>query len=481
MRKFLAAMGLALTLAGCAAAPSAETPAPDGMIAPTALRADFAALYEGLQRAHFDLFANTPRAAYDRLYRDMAAELTEPMTPLEARVYFQRFAAASQVAQARLDFPGAEFGAFREAGGRIFPLVVRIDDGRIFVEQNLSGVTAIAVGDEITAINGARASVWLQRLRAHVSADTDYLAYSQIDQMFGALLWLELGEIERFDVRVRDEIIAIPARNRIDMRAAAAEAPPSLEIDPTERVARMLPDGVAYLRPGIFMNYPGDDPYDTAAFRAFIDDAFARFLDADATTLLIDLRDNPGGDNSFSDHMIAWFADEPFRFTSDFRIRVSPETTASNAARLTPDDAADSIGRRFAALYAGAQTGDIARFEIPMAHPREGARFNGRVFALINRRSFSNSVNTAAIIQDYGFGTILGEPTSDLATTYGAMEHFILPNTGFSVGYPKAYILRPNGDTRVAGVTPDVAIATPIVQSADDPVLQEALRIAAQR
>lgn len=33
------------------------------------------------------------------------------------------------------------------------------------------------------------------------------------------------------------------------------------------------------------------------------------------------LRDNPGGDNSFSDRMVAWFASRPFRFSDEFSIR----------------------------------------------------------------------------------------------------------------------------------------------------------------
>lgn len=481
MRKAYLALGFWFALAGCGTLPPHEAPTPEGRIAPAALRADFRALYDGLQSAHYDLYANTSRAEYDRLFVRMNAELDQPMTPLEAQVFFQRFAAASHVAHARLDFPSAAFGAFREAGGRMFPVSTRIDDGRLFITANMSGLTELSPGDEITAINSQPAAIWIARLRQHISADTDHLAYAQIDQLFGALLWLELGEVDSFTLTLRQADgatarLIVPSRNRTDMRAAAAAAPPTLEIDPTERVARVLPHGIAYLRPGIFLNYPGDNLYDATAFHAFIDGAFAQFAAAGATNLLIDLRDNPGGDNSFSDHMTAYFADEPFRFTSDFRIRVSPEAAASNAVRLA-QAADDSISHRLAALYADASPGDIVHFEIALAQPRTDRHFNGRVFALINRGSYSNSVSVAAILQDYGFATIIGEPTSDLATTYGAMEQFTLANTGFSVGFPKAYILRPNGDTRVAGVTPDIAIPTPIVQSTADPVLQEALRM----
>jgi len=81
----------------------------------------------------------------------------------------------------------------------------------------------------------------------------------------------------------------------------------------------------------------------------------------------------------------------------------------------------------------------------------------------------------AAIFQDYGWGEIAGEPTADFATTYGAMEHFTLPNTGFRVGFPKAYIIRPSGDERLGGVQPDFVIETPIVPSARDVVLDRLL------
>ncbi len=41
---------------------------------------------------------------------------------------------------------------------------------------------------------------------------------------------------------------------------------------------------------------------------------------------------------------------------------------------------------------------------------------------------------------------IVGEETSDLATTYGAMESFTLPRTGLKVGFPQARIIQPSGD-----------------------------------
>ncbi|MEA1647954.1 S41 family peptidase [Nitrospirillum sp. BR 11164] len=215
-------------------------------------------------------------------------------------------------------------------------------------------------------------------------------------------------------------------------------------------------------------------------FRTFIDGAFRSFNAQGITRLIIDLRGNPGGDSLFSDVMVSWFATRPYQFFSSFQIRVSADAVAANRNRIAQDPvAAGAISQRYADLYATAAPGDIIALTMPDSQPNKGERFTGKVYALINRQTYSNAVAVAATLQDYGFGTILGEPTADMATAFGAMEQFTLPATGITVGFPKAHIVRPNGDNRARGVTPDIAIPFPIVETPDDTVLQQAARIAA--
>ncbi|MEQ1511839.1 MAG: S41 family peptidase [Lysobacteraceae bacterium] len=127
------------------------------------------------------------------------------------------------------------------------------------------------------------------------------------------------------------------------------------------------------------------------------------------------------------------------------------------------------------------QTRSVAVFPMPWAQPRPSQRFEGEVFVLVNRHSYSNTVTVAAIVQDFGFGKVIDEPTADLASTLSAMERFTLPHTGIDVGYPKARILRPNGGPRPSGVTPDIMIDMPIVGDIEDTVLQHALGAIGQR
>ena len=450
------------------------------------VRSDFIALYGHLRSAHFDLYARARREDYDRLHAAMLGEIDRPETRAEIGRRFQRFVAFGRIAHARIDENYRAFEAYLAGGGRSFPLVLRFRSDRAFIAADHSGLEGIDAGDEVIEIGGRDIRAWLETAVHNISADTDYMAGALLELDLPMLLWLELGAVERLEVTIRKEGgrlagLSVPMRTREQIRTTAESEPPRLNLATSDRTARILPGDIAYLRPGAFYNSePGAaDPYDNSRFRQFIDQAFARFLEAGADKLIIDLRDNPGGDSSFSDLMVAWFADRPFRFASSFRIKVSPEAIASNDRRLEASGRdPTSISGRFAQLYAGVRPGEIVDFPVRDASPRSGRRFSGEVFVLINRNSYSNAVAVAATIQDYRFGRILGEETSDLATTYGAMETFALPATGLVVGFPKAHIIRPNGDTAARGVVPDIAIETPVVEGPEDPVLERALAIA---
>lgn len=469
-----AARGLALAsfLLTASAPPASKPPT----LSAHAARADAKALYEGLARAHFDLYAHRDRAAYDAAHAALVRTLAEPMDLAVLRKSFQRFVAFGRVAHATLD-AGADFRAFLAEGGVFWGLDVRVDEEGLFVAQSHGELRR---GDRILAIEGQPTKTLLPELLAFVSADNPALGRSLLERGFGQYLWLALGTRERFRVDVargngKPHSTVLPALSAKAWRALP-EAEGLFSLSPTAREAKVLAGGVAYLRPGPFMEVDSQAQYDNRAFLEFVDASFARFLKEKCNALVIDLRNNPGGDNSFSDPMIAWFATKPFSFAGRFRIRSSPEAAASNQARLDANpQLAAGLSGEMARRYAETPTGQVFEIELPKMAPRKGPRFTGPVFVLVDRYSYSNAVNVAALVQDYGFGTILGEKTTDLATTYGAMESFTLPNTGMKVFFPKAQIVRPSGALESDGVTPDVAVPSPRFPTRDV-VLERALK-----
>jgi hypothetical protein len=468
-------------LAGFVASPlralaSAEPLQPVG-----ALRADADALYQGLQLAHFRLDERMPRPAMDRAFAALRGALNRPLSAFEAAVHFQRFVALGRVAHARIDALAPAFEAFRASSGLAFPLRLRLRERRLYVLQNLSENEDIQPGDEVLSIEGLAAGDVLSACARHVSADTWPLAEALMEPRMAALLWLEHGPRRGFRITLRKangatRKLRLEASTRLAMRQRAAQRPATLELDPTERVARQLPSGVAYLRPGVFLDLQGPNPFDSRSFQVWLDTTMDGFIQSGARRLLLDLRDNPGGDNAFSDALVAWFAQRPFRFYSRFVIKASAAAVAANAARLAAEPE-DGSSHRLARLYDGVAPGGLVELSEPPVPPRAGARFTGAVDVLVNRRSFSNSVALAALVQDHNFGRIIGEATSDLASTLGAMEQFHLPHSGLAVGFPKARIVRASGDARPLGVHPDRVLAVPLIEGDDDPVLQAALAL----
>jgi Peptidase family S41 len=459
------------------------------LYAPREIKEDFAAMYQGLRSAHIDLYAFTPKAELDAAYAGELAAFDAPLDEFQVKDRFEQFLSHVHMGHTRIDFPYEFWAKFKKDGGKVFPLTIRVVEGRVYVAQNASGLARIAPGDEIVALNGQPAADWLARTERHVSAETPYMAHSLMEYDFAIYLWVELGPVEGFDLDIRRDggalaRLRLPARTAAEMKSFAASGPAALNLEEPLRESRMLDGGVGYLRPGPFYNAQaktGAEAWDNAAFIAVLDDAFRKFDAAHAKSVIVDLRGNPGGDNLFSDPMIAWFATRPFRFFSQFKVKVSPQSTAANRARIAHDAAAAGpVSQQYARLYARAKNGALVDFAMPFAQPRKGGRFAGKVFVLIDRQSYSNSVAVAATVQDYRFATVIGEQTSDMATTYGALEQFTLPNTHIAVGYPKARIVRPNGDPAARGVVPDIAIAVPVVQTPADEVLRQAAAIASR-
>ena len=480
------ALAAALCLTLYAQGSDAKAQANAVMLPPEAVRSDFDALYVQLEQAHYDLFAHRPRGDYDRFHAQLRSEIDEPMNSAAAALLFQRFVAYGRVGHARIDAPVQAFVADLAGGSRLLPLFIRVDEGRVVLTATADADGRFPAGSEILEINEHPAADWLDRLEAYVSAERPYMAHALMEQSFPVLLGFELGNIDGVDVRaitptgqaVEGRIDAVTLAGR---RAIAAAWPTPSPPREEPREFNMLPDGVGYLRPGPFHNLaaPAEGPqpsYSPVEFTDFIDGAFARLLEANATDLIIDLRDNPGGDNSFSDLMVAWFADRPFRFASRFSLKASAQTKAwyaKSAATEAPDAGLAAL------LAAEAAQPDGARYDypLPLNPPRSEPRFHGRVHVLVNRHSYSNAASVAALIQDYGFGHVLGEETADVPTTYASVLYFDLPETGITVTYPKSRIVRPNGDERLSGVVPDHALPRPPIGVKQDVMLDQAVAL----
>ena len=178
--------------------------------------------------------------------------------------------------------------------------------------------------------------------------------------------------------------------------------------------------------------------------------------------LIIDLRNNLGGGNDFSDYLISFIADKPFHWNAEFSLKTSQ--ILKEHVRATYDTT-----ESFWKSVLVHKDGDIYPYEFEAHQPQvEEKRFKGKVYILVNRQSHSQAAVSAAQIQDYGFATIVGEETAEFPSLYASQYQYNLPKTGIAVKVSKGYIVRVNGSKKVEGVIPDMYIKDYLLDEDDE-------------
>ena len=426
------------------------------------LKQDLKYLYKTLQKTHYNLYATTGKKAYDKAYRQLRRSFNDSLTLLETYQVFQPFVALSKMGHCTTDHPFQKvYGPFVKKGGEVFPLNVTIYKGKAYVKENYSGNTQINKGAELLEINGVPMQTVMGKVYNYIAGESTYLQNTIMDMFsFPRMYWIVNKSVPTYQVKLKEsdgqvktlQLKAVAAQ-KFEKEFAKKEA-----LFDQEREFKFLSKSIAYLRPGLFMNLESDgntsktETFEKGKFLKFIENAFTKIKEKKADKLIIDLRNNPGGSNTFSDEMLAYFAHKKFRFCSDFRVKTSEITKqywrqVKSEAKLLVDLKNQILSHK---------NGERFSFDMPYRAPRvNDLTFKGKVYVLINRYSYSQATITAAMIQDYGFGTVIGETTADVATNYGSIHQFDLPNTKIAVSYPKALIVRPNGNLEFKGVTPD--------------------------
>lgn len=419
------------------------------------VEADLAYLYDALKEAHYNLFAYAGEKEAEAAFRNARASLSkDSLSLLEATNLLQRFVATFRNGHTEIDFPAASYRDYAFSGGTLFPLELAFEEGKSLVRKNYSGNGAIPIGSEVVRINGAPISEILSGIYPQVSAERPYFRDARIEMYsFPRLYWQVYGPQDAFNVQIRtqgsDTTVTLPAVDLIE----------GYEMKRDEVLNASLK--LEFIGPAAVLN-PGNFGGDEMKYRQFVDSAFAAIARQGSKHLVIDLRNNPGGNDSFSDYLVSYLADQPFRWNARFSLKSSrllKEHTRQHNDTTTA----------YSQSILHHKNGETYPFDFGLQSPKpEAQRYKGQVYVLVNRQTYSQAAVTAAQIQDYGFGTLVGEETGEYPTLYASQFQFTLPHTGIGVRVSKGYIVRVNGREEKEGVIPDLIIKDHLLDEKDE-------------
>ncbi|MCC2618291.1 hypothetical protein LJ739_18690 [Aestuariibacter halophilus] len=423
---------------------------------------DFEVLYQSLIDTHYNPYAYITEAALKNKYLTLKQQLTaQSYPPLAAINVFQQLVASLNNGHTEIDFPAGPYVDYAEAGGTLFPLELVFEKGAAYVRADYSDNPKIAIGAELIAINGVPIADILQQIYPLISAERTYFKNAKLEvYTFPRYYWYAFGRQDNFTVSVRTEnglqshqLTAIPV---IDGFEAKKD-----EILRAQQELTFYPRA-AYLNPGHFSGK-------LAQYQQFVDQAFQQINAAQVDNLIIDLRNNSGGDDAFSDYLVAYLADKPFKWHAEFHLRSSALLKRDTEQKR---DLTNPYWRSIMTHEDGARY--AFEFE-PYTPVPEQQRYTGNVYVLVNRQSHSQASVTAAQIQDHGWGVVVGEETGDYPTLYASQFQYPLPNTGITVKIAKGYIVRVSGSEQQQGVVPDIAINDHLLDNEDE-ILQGLLQ-----
>ena len=190
-------------------------------------------------------------------------------------------------------------------------------------------------------------------------------------------------------------------------------------------------------------------------FRQFVDlDKFSKFLDSTFTriknlkikNLVIDLRDNGGGNSKLGDELFQYISKVPFKQFGETTIKTSNLKKKFYKSEYNIDDTC--------------ALGIVTQGKGELIELRDNdLRFNGNVYVLQSHYTFSSAASFTWAFKYFGMGEIAGEESGGLAVCFGDIIRQKLPYSGFyyTVSHKKFHHYGATDDN-VHGTIPDYRV-----------------------
>lgn len=412
------------------AEPTTQVTTKTELLSPAQLQADLASLQEFIAATHPDIRHSADPAQLQQMFAQIKAQLTTPISAVQFWLLAARLNPLFNDAHWSVNLPGAaaDLTQLAKTTG-LFPLELQLGpDGTMQVLAQAGGKKSPWQGAFVQQINGIAAAQIGRELLALRHGDTPLNRANLLGPAFQLFYASKFGTPAQFELQLelqgKVQTVTLPAS-----RETAVIGKTGVSFADNFHY-KALQSQAAYMKIGSF------DWEDDKAVAAFTKDTFSKIKASGATSLIIDVRENRGGNDSvWIDHLLPYLADQAFRVGSFSRKKV----IASRASVAEP--AGLVIDSEFKTWYP-------ADLNNPL-------RFQGQVFVLIGRRTYSSAVQFSNVMQDFGFATLVGEGSYARSRSTGGIQFYQLPHSKLQIIVPRFWAARPAGGTTDQLLTPD--------------------------
>ncbi len=418
------------------------------LFAPNELKEDLDFLFKTIEEVHPNMYAYIPEREFSKLRGQLYRQIREPISRLEFYKAIAPVVASLKNGHTFMEAPRGAFEEYLRKGGKIFPLELHWDGTAVILKSCISS-PELPIGGEVLTIDNQNAKEFLIRTARYFPTENKAysLGFLEREKNLPMFLWLEKGNSESLTLHIKTiagsvKKYVIKALNQKEIESQAA-------IDKSESSSipsRMSP---AYFYRYITEHNVGLVEFNSFAdlpkFRIFLDETFRKLKDQNVSTLIIDIRTNPGGSSSLGDEFLKYLTDKPFRQFETMELKISRQM-CERYKWVRQQDPTVKIG-------------SIRVSELNFIEPGQNdLRFEGEVFLLMGPITGSSAVSFAQAMKHFGIGTLVGRETEDTPVNYGEIIMNTLPHTDllFSVACKRFVCAGAKENGR--GVIPDYEV-----------------------
>lgn len=414
------------------------------------MQQDIDALIAGVIERHPNIGKYTDLDSVNQYASQLKGSLNSPLTRLEFFRVIGELNHRFQDGHVFLIWPYQEYAMLKEQGHKPFPLRVKLTSQNqlVLAKSYQFAQQELKAGTEIHAINGINSKDLFSNLQRYTGGETQTLRNHIVAERFPMMLWAVYGWLDDFSVQVNNHSIQLTSQQSWE----------SEDTNSGEFYWRKLNPTTAYL----YLDHFDIDPAD---FEDFIDTTFADIAREKLSNLIIDIRNNPGGNTDTVTYLSRYLANKPFRLVSAVQEKLNQENRGWFNHKGEPGDI----------LY---QQWDD--WQTPLNSKQ---RFTGNTYVLVGPVSYSSAIVFATTMQDNNFATLVGQPTGGYANQSAQGNLFNLPHSKLRAYVTTKLLVRPNGNEQRSHVVPDHIIDDTVesIEIGRDRALEKALDLSAAR
>lgn len=426
-------------------------------IAKTALAADIQFWHKVMEESHVNLYHAISKEQLLSMENNLLSAVKDSITQNDAVLLFGKLGAALN--EGHIGLPSSHITDSLYVNSLRFPyLIQKVTDSAWVITYDISAEQILGPQSIITSVNGIPVYELNKRYQLYFGGLPSWRR-QQIGSYARKLLFLD-GIASPFRVTGIKNGTPMDITVQGYSKQQADSITKALNAGQTQQAAytfEMRPDQVAYI------NYRNMTNMVSQPFESFLEKSFSAIREQKVKGLIIDLRENGGGNSAFGEMMAAYFTTKPYRFAGGMKWKVSEHYKAFIRKTGSNDSA-----------YLSRPNGYLFTFNAKAKkHPVNPLRYKGKVAVLIGPDTFSSANMFADGIKTFGLAYVIGEPTAEPPNDFGEMFNFMLPNSHvIARASTKMFTRASNNEKDFNPVLPDKTVpAKAALQAAVDWVL----------